>query len=241
MPYNDKERLEREALESLVASDLSAKMKQWRSSNNPPPPPQNRVLRWLLLLLVIAGAIWLFRPWQAEKKAAPAPPAPPVATVPESSPPPPVAEPKQTAPSRKYLAIALQHYNIPDFADEVRSGNANHPTSDLQTARTALAARQYAAALETLKNLPPEYQSDVLYLRGHAFFGQKRYAQAIGAFKQLERSPRYDEAASWYLLLARLADDPAAVAAVKKELQNMAQSEGHTFQQEAAALLRALD
>ena len=30
MLYNSNERLEREARESLVASDLSAKMKQWR-------------------------------------------------------------------------------------------------------------------------------------------------------------------------------------------------------------------
>ena len=36
MENNTNERLEREARESLVAADLSAKMKQWRGQSPPP-------------------------------------------------------------------------------------------------------------------------------------------------------------------------------------------------------------
>ncbi|MBC7776090.1 MAG: hypothetical protein H7246_11705, partial [Phycisphaerae bacterium] len=70
MPYNSNERLEREARESLVASDLSAKMKQWRDQSPPPDGGGNGAspLRILLALLVLGGAAWLFWP--------PAPPSP---------------------------------------------------------------------------------------------------------------------------------------------------------------------
>ncbi|MDX1913746.1 MAG: tetratricopeptide repeat protein [Saprospiraceae bacterium] len=241
MPYNDKERLERESLESLVAADLSAKMKKWRQPNEPPPEKGGKWLRILLMLLIFGGAAWLlFGPLVADKKApAPVPAPAPLPAPPASAPAPPVAQQTPPAPARSYQALALQHYRAPDFSDQIRGGSTAQ--NALQSARTALAAGRYTEALENLKQVTPEFRPDAEYLRGHAYLGQKRFAQAIGAFKQLKNSVRYGESAEWYLLLARLADDPAATGTVRKSLKIMANTEGHMHQQDAAALLRAMN
>jgi len=117
MPYNSNERLEREARESLVASDLSAKMKQWR---NTPPEGGNRgngaPLRILLVLLALGGAAWLF--WPKAEKGNPLPPQeqpsellPPVQqTVPPAQE--PIAQ-KPAQSSNRYLALAQSNSALP--------------------------------------------------------------------------------------------------------------------------------
>lgn len=240
MPYNSNERLEREARESLVASDLSAKMKQWR---NTPPEGGNRgngaPLRILLVLLALGGAAWLF--WPKAEKGNPLPPQeqpsellPPVQqTVPPAQE--PIAQ-KPAQSSNRYLALAQSNYRAPDFDTEIRSGTPPGQNV-LNDARRALAEHRYADALNALQNDSPEYKTDVAYLRGHALFSLKKYAQAAAVFGQLTGSIRYGEAAQWYEVLALLPDFEQVKPNAMKKLKKIVDDEGHTFQQEASRLI----
>jgi tetratricopeptide (TPR) repeat protein len=199
MPDHYHERLEHEARESLVADDLSAKMKQWRDQA---PPPKGKkgggpAFRILLVLLAFGGAAWLFWPSSDAKveppkqerpseSPAPLPPTAPPASEPTKQP--PIAE-KSAPPPNRYLALAQAHYRTPDFGAAIR-GNAPVAQSPLGDARRALAEGRYAAALNALESAPADYQTDAAYLRGHALFGLKKYAQSANVFGSVEGSAR---------------------------------------------------
>ena len=245
MPYNSKERLEREALESLVAADLSAKMKQWR--NAPPAPPNpgmgNSMLRILLLLLALGGAAWLF--WPKTERVNPAVPAehPPEITQPKQQTLPPAQAPvaqKTTPATNRYLALAQASYHAPDFAGEIR-GSTPTAQDALNDARHALAEQRFSDALNALQNIGDDYKTDAAYLRGHALLGLKKYPQAAATFGQLTGSVRYGEAAQWYEALALLPDFEQHKTLVLKKLKLMSTEEGHTFQREAAKLLAQIE
>ncbi|MBL7806701.1 MAG: hypothetical protein JNN28_02740 [Saprospiraceae bacterium] len=239
MPNNNQERLEHEALESLVANELSAKMKHWRAQNQPPPRRNGKwFLRLLVMLLVCGGVAWLFWP-SPQPRPAPAP-APVQAPEPIAKQETPVETPPP-APTRNYAALARQAYQTPDFANQIRGSRPDANVQVLQQAQKAIAARQYAEALSLLDQAPPEYQSDARYLRGHALFELRQYRQAAQQFEALQNSVRYGEAAVWYLQLAQLAADSLSVKRVQKNLQNIAGESGHAYQQEASKLLRALN
>lgn len=246
MPYNTNDRLEREASESLVASELSAKMKQWREQA---PPPKGRgsgasPFLILLVLFILVGVAWMFWPktggetpvHQEQPSGLPAP---------QQSPPqpaPPIQEPiaqKSTPTANRYLALARSNYRAPDFVSQIR-GDAASSEDLLNDARRALAARQYAEALNALQNVSEAYTSDAAYLRGHALFGLRKYAQAAEVFGELTGSVRYGEAAQWYEVLALLPDFEHARPLILKKLKKMAAEAEHTFQSEATQLYRLL-
>lgn len=245
MPDKTNERLEEEARESLVATDLSAKMKQWR--DQPPPGAAlrgNPGLLLLLLLLIGAGAAWWLWPeagagqnlpprQQPAQSPLPAPEPPPTAPAPARQE--PVAEKPAPAASR-YLALAQSSYRAPDFSSEIR-GDAPSGQDALNAARRALAEGRYADAQQALQNVGPEYGSDAAYLRGHALFGLKKYARAAAVFGRLTGSVRYGEAAQWYETLALLPDFGRNKTVIINRLKNIADDEGHTFQAEAKRLL----
>ncbi len=246
MPYNSNDRLEREALESLVASDLSAKMKQWHDPATPPNGRGNRgnSLLWLLLLIAFGGAVWLFWPKGAGEKA-PMPESKPIDAprqqdVQPSLPPnqTPIAQ-KTPANTTRYLALVRSNYKSPNFATEIR-GNAPAEQGLLNEARQALTEERFVDALTALQNTPTEYKTDAAYLQAHALFGLKKYAQAATLFGQLTGSMRYGEAAQWYEVLALLPDFEQTKPLVVKKLKKMVEDEGHTFQREATELYRLL-
>lgn len=243
MPYNSSEQLEREARESLVASDLSAKMKQWRDQ----PPPQSNgnggaPLRILLVLLALVGAAWLFWPKAEGDKNFPRQEQPSELPTPTQQAPQikqaPIAQ-KPVPTTNRYLALAQSSYRAPEFASEIR-GDASSSQDLLNNARRALAERRYADALNALQNVDAEYKSDAAYLRGHALFGLKKYAQAAAVFGQLTGSVRYGEAAQWYEALALLPDFAQTKPVVLKKLKKMVDDEGHTFHREAKELYQLL-
>lgn len=246
MPYDSNERLEREALESLVASDLSAKMKQW-GGQDPAPRGGGFFPRLLLVLLALGVAAWLFWPSPEKKHLPPEEPkleSPATNQAPiaqeQDYPPSQKPNPQKSAPeSNRYLALAQEKYRASDFASSLR-GESPQDKDLLQPARTALGERRYSDALHDLENLPPEYQTDAAYLRGHALFGLKKYGQAAAVFAQIRESLRYGEAAQWYEVLALLPDFESNRPMLLKKLKPMADDESHTFQREAAQLLREL-
>jgi TolA-binding protein len=239
MPNNSNDRLEREALESLVAADLSAKMKQWRNSDPPPEKGKGWLLPLLLLLLAFGGAAWLFWP-KAAKTDAPLPEKPVQQSNPDTTAPKtptqqlPVAQKPIPSPNR-YLALAQSSYRAPNFVDEIR-GNGSEAQQVLNRARQALADRQYQEALRVLQDAPPEYQADAAYLRGHALFGQKKYPQAAAIFGQLGGSVRYGDAAQWFEILSLLPEFEQNKSLIVKKLKKISEDSGHTFQIEAKQL-----
>jgi hypothetical protein len=233
------ERLEQEALNALVAADLSAKMNQWRQT---PPPPDNRRRRWLplLLLALLGGATWWLWPTTAPMvpPAAPAPlPAPAPPDAPAPVPAPPMAQKNTT---NRLVALAVSHYQPPNFAADIR-GNAPANQQQLNDARKALANGQAAEAEKLLSgSFPPEYAKDATYLRAHAFFAQKKFDRATVAFGTLTGTTRYGEASTWYGLLAQMPHYDNNRRTIDAALNAMAQDEAHTFQEEAKRLLAEL-
>lgn len=248
MPNNSNDRLERDARESLVASDLSAKMKQWR--DNPAPPDNDRgsspFLKILLILLIAGGGAWFF--WPQPKKAAipdsqkQLPATPSVDETPvdgtQKSGAAPIAQNMPLTPNR-YLALAQSHYAPPDFTAETR-GDKPVESDMLSNARRALAAHRYSDALKILENAPPQFKTDVEYLSAHAMFGLKKYARAAEQFERLGGSVRYGEAAQWFEALSLLSDSEQNKTRAREILRTMANDEGHTFHEEAKSLLKAL-
>jgi len=249
MSYNSNERLEREARESLVAADLSAKMKQWRNQSPPPSGGGNGFspVLILLVLLVLGGAVWLFWPFAETKTPASQPEQPAELPAPTQTPAQQAIEPTQEpiaqkpgSDNKRYLALAQSNYRAPDFAAEIR-GEATTGKDALNDARRALAESRFGDALQTLKNVPKEYSSDAAYLRGHALFGQKKFAQAAAVFGPLTGSVRYGEAAQWYEILSLLPGFEQDNVLILNKLKTISGDEGHTFQKEAQALQKGIN
>lgn len=241
MPNNSNDRLEREARESLVAADLSAKMKQWRNSDPPPEKGKGWLLPLLLLLLAFGGAALLFWP-KGTKTNAPLPEKPQLQSLPDTALPKvqaptqelPIAQKNTPSPNR-YLALAQSSYHAPNFVDDIR-GNGTEGQQVLNQARQALANQQFAEALKALQGVPPEYQADAAYLRAHALFGQKKYPQAAAVFGQLSGSIRYGDAAQWYEVLSLLPAFEQNKKLIVNKLSQISEDSGHTFQTEAKRL-----
>ncbi len=246
MPYNSKNRLEREALESLVAADLSAKMKHWRNQS---PPPNGRgnngwPIRLLLVLLALGGAAWLFWPKTKQLNTASpqeqSPKTPPQQQTQLPGPEKQVPITQKNAPgANRYRALAQSNYHSPDFTAEIR-GTANTDQALLNQARKALAERRFSDALNLLQNAPADFQTDADYLKGHALFGLNKYDSAAAVFGRLTGSVRYGEAAQWYELLALLPDMDANRLLVESKLKKMVEDEDHTFHKEALSLYSTL-
>ena len=240
------ERLEHEAREALVAADLSAKMKQWREQPNSPPDGGGASwLRILLLLLAFGGAAWWLWPKADEMPIHPQEiPTQQTAPIPDQQSP-PKPEPQQPTPmaqkpaANRYLALAQSQYKAPDFKTEIR-GDAPKTQDALNDARQALADRRPGDALDALQNVPDAYKTDGDYLRAHALFGLKKYAEAAAVFGQLTGSIRYGEAAQWYEVLALLTDFEGNKSVVLSKLKAIFGDGGHAFQREAEELLLEL-
>ena len=243
MSEKTNERLEREARESLVAADLSAKMKHWRHQT-PPPSGGGGWARLLILLLTFGGAAWWF--WPNTETVVPLPtpktypaPVPPTETSPDA-PIPTQQKPMAQKPNgNRYLALAQSNYHAPNFSADIR-GDAPSSQNKINDARQALADNRPADALDALQNVPSGYETDANYLRAHALFAQKKYVPAAGLFAQLKGSVRYGEAAEWYGLLALLPDFEQNKSVIMGRLKEIAGDDGHVFQQEAKTLLGAL-
>jgi hypothetical protein len=244
------DRLENEARESLVASELSAKMKQWRQS--PPPPGKGnpkrlKYLTPLLMLLAFGGAAWYYlHKTEAVKQEQPVQSVPPPTSTPEQAPvapmPPkqePIAQQKPAADNRRFIALAQSNYRAPDFASQIR-GEGPAAEDALNTARQLLANKRPAEAMEALKQSPASYQSDADYLRAHAMFSLKNYSASANLFGKLKTSLRYGEASEWYEVLALLPEFDRNKKFILSALQKISKDAGHTYQREAKMLLKAV-
>ncbi|MBL7827967.1 MAG: hypothetical protein JNJ57_15160 [Saprospiraceae bacterium] len=234
---NDK--LENEAFESLIASDLSAKMKHW--GNGPTQPENPRGGNWLklLALLLVGGAIWWF--WPSRQPAPPPPPVMPpptkeVVPVQESA---PMAQ-KITPPEKpKYLALATAYYVKPTFSHQVR-GEETEEEHMIHEAQMAFSENDYQATLVLAEKAPAAYASDADYIQAHALFNLKKYTQAANLFEKLKISVRYGEAAEWYFILSLLPNYDQNKSLINKDLVRISNDGTHTYNRQAAALRNQL-
>lgn len=241
--------------EQLIANDLSQKMKHWR--NDAPPPPDSflkkyRYWFWAAFLLVCSSvAVWYF-----VQDAPEAPPAtPPVQEKTQQTPPSdlpetpmaggektkevtPAAQPKSN--SGRYAALAMRFYDQPDFNKNIRGNTPAPAAGPLEKVTAAMAAKNWAQALEAIGQLPPEYKSDGEYLKAHILFNQKKYNPAAAVFGGLKGSVRYGEAAQWYEIVALMPNYEKHKALVSQLLNAIVNDEGHTYQEEAKKLADAL-
>ncbi len=243
MPYNSNDRLEQEAREALVAADLSARMKQWGKPGEPPNKNGgSKKYAFLLVFVAIlcAGLAFLFWPMKKTPKpdidtptspnlSAPLPEVQPIGTPGKET---PIA--KGAEPSR-LLALAKKRYQTPDFGAEIR-GESVQGEGWLNTARQALLQQEYTKALNALEKVPETYQTDIIYLRAHAYFGLNKYAQSADLFSQLNNSVRYGDAAQWYEILALLPNYAQNEAVLNKKMKKILEDEDNTFYREVKSL-----
>lgn len=236
--------LEQAALESLVASDLSAKMSKWQQA--PPPKPRRPVWPWLLAFCVVAlTGWWWLKPTHKQQsppvKSAPVmpqqQPVQPVAPAPQpSGTPAPTPDPQHTP----HMALAQSFYKMPDFNDNIRGGGSPTTVDGITRAEQLLTNRKFDEALAVLQQLPKEYRTDALYLSGHAYFRQKKYAKAAGCFNDVKNSIKYGDAANWYHTLSLIPELDNKKDLIISQLSKIAADNGHPWQADAKRLLEKI-
>ena len=241
--------------EQLIANDLSKKMERWR--NDSPPPPDDflkkyRYWFWAAFLLLCSSvAVWYFMPDTPEVSPA----TPPVQEKTLQSPPTalpetpmaggektkeatPAEQPKNNA--GRYAALALRLYDKPDFNKNIRGNTPAPAAGPLETVTAAMAEKNWETALKLISELPPAYKSDGAYLKAHILFNQKKYNAAAAEFGDLKNSVRYGESAQWYEIVALMPNYDKYKSKINQLLTVLVKDEGHTWQEEAKKLDRAV-
>ncbi len=267
------QRLEHDAMELMLETDLKSKIAKWK--DNPPPNPFPEPLspppapptgtggwkRWLPLLgaaVVVLGGVWFFTRPGDTPVVSPTPPVrapfdPMKEQIPVVSNDPTVVEQpatpkedpklpdaKELIPQKEsaYLALALNEYETPSFDSGQRGNGAEK--SVVEEAEAAFDGKQYAKTIELLSKPEAGNESQVRYLRGHAYFKLKKYQKAAAEFESVASNgfaPNSQDA-KWYLLLTYLAQAPAARANFLKLAEEMADERNmHAKRAEAVNLL----
>ena len=265
------QRLEHDAMELMLETDLKSKMAKWKDNPplNPfpeppapaPPTGTGTGKRWLPLLgvvVLVLGGIYFFpRPGDKPAVSPTTPVRAPFDPLEEQKPvvsndPTVVEQPatpkedtklpdvKVLTPQKEsaYLALALNEYETPSFDSGQRGNGAEK--SVVEEAETAFDGKQYAKTIELLSKPEAGNESQVRYLRGHAFFKLKKYQKAAAEFESVAANgfaPNSQDA-KWYLMLAYLAQAPAQRDNFLKLAEEIADAQNqYARQAEAAKLL----
>lgn len=244
-------RLEFEVSETLIAGTIRDQLRGLRTEPPPATPPVRHVY-WLLaaLLCIVAFAIY----WWAARTPAPAPePAPPIprqtpapapAPVPQAQTQPAPAGARPAAPARRYLALATELYQKPDF--ESLRGPAAPADSALTAALAAWQQQDYTGVLAALRNAPgdtdPKYLRTAT-LRAHALYQLQRYKEAAQGFRDIARRnvQPWAEEAEGYLLLALLADGQTDTDLFRNQLRRLLDDPGHPWAETAKTMQQRLN
>jgi len=137
-----------------------------------------------------------------------------------------------------YLALAVNEYETPSFDSGQRGSDTEK--SVVEEAEIAFNARQYTKTIELLSKPEAGNESQVRYLRGHAYFKLKKYQKAATEFELVAANgfAPNNQDAKWYLMLAYLAQAPAERTNFLKMAEEIADAQNqHARQAEAAKLL----
>lgn len=129
-------------------------------------------------------------------------------------------------------------YEVPDeLFSSLKSDDA--PTnSPYHKALTALYTKEYVQALAALRTLKSNDQSNVRYLRGHIYFGMKKYSDAEKEFEVItkdEMNPNYNEG-RWYRFLSVAAQLPKSKIKYETLLEQLASDENFDYRDEVLLL-----
>ncbi|MCF8245796.1 MAG: hypothetical protein K9J37_14465 [Saprospiraceae bacterium] len=263
------QRLEHDAMELMLEKDLKSKMGKWKDNpppnpfeENPTPVPlpvKNSWRRWLPLLgvaVLVLGSVYYFsktannQPVDTPASETPKQeqtPSVPIANEPaeieQTSPPSgtpaePKVEKQKPQQGSAYLALAINEYETPTFNSGQR-GNGTE-LSLLEEAEAAFDEKRYSKTIELLARQEAGNESQVRYLRGHAYFKLKKYKQAATEFEPVAANgfAPSSQDAKWYLMLTYLAQVPDERSRFHKLAEEIAdQKNKHARQTEAAKLL----
>lgn len=237
-------RLEFEVSESLIAENIRQQMQGLRSEPPPEKPPEKKNLVALILIaaVLLITAIGVYR---RQQRAPEPPPAPAPATSPTNpaTDPVPAAAPQATHPpardnkpapagqQNRYLALAAELYQNPDF--ETLRGPASGQADPFESALTAWQKQDYVAVVATLQPVAanhPQYWRAMTFT-AHAQFKLKRFGQAARDFAAIAdgKIQPWAEDADAYVLLAMLADGQSDTAAFRARLEKVLADPGHPW------------
>lgn len=234
-------RLEFDVSESLIAENIRQQMQGLRREppTESPPEKKNLVVLLLIAAVLLITAIGVYRRQQRAPEPPPAPATSPPNPATDSVPAAPQAtyppahdnKPAPAGQQNRYLALAAELYQNPDF--ETLRGPASGAADPLETALAAWQKQDYAAvvtALQPVSATNPQYWR-AMTLTAHAQFKLKRFGQAAQTFTAIAdgKIQPWAEDADGYVLLAMLADGQSDTAAFRARLEKVLADPGHPW------------
>lgn len=185
----------------------------------------------------IASAVVTQPPAVAELPTQPTPDTPGEVNTVKTSP--PVRRQDPPKENRQLIALAENIYGRSKWNSPGAFSRAGDPTkpNPVALAAKALERRDYAAALNHLKNAAPDDARAPL-LRAHSYFNLGRFGDAATAVRGLAnaKKPPYGEEAETLLLLSLLGEGKSNTAEFQTLLGNIRNDKGHEYYDAVAAL-----
>ena len=144
--------------------------------------------------------------------------------------------------TRTVAEEAYAHSDRPSYEDATASRGTNS-TNNLDAAGKAYDRKQYATAIEMLKNTPVSDENfAAIDILAHAYFQSKNYKAAVPAFQNLLKlsGRRSQEKSEWYLLLAYLANGKAYQSQFEALAKKITGNKEHEYSESARSLLSEL-
>lgn len=248
------QRLELDALDVLVARDLRERVQSWKAQ---PTRPRYKLWPWSLLLLLILGIVVTLQvfptaapvehPVVPKQQETPAVEPGPVKESPKKGPlkkttPLVTPQAKRSVPGSPYLALVLKTYEKPQLISSLRNTEQEVNSSLFAQGIKALDSGNHQEALRIVEQMGEGFLDNKLYIKGHAYFGLKRYPEAAEMFHQLvvNQSISYLDAADWFELLSLFSASNNQNKDLEKRLDKIAADSNHQYQPQAVRLKQAL-
>lgn len=154
---------------------------------------------------------------------------------------PPDTEPAKETSRRRYIAMANDFYQPPEFSN-IRGAADSDSLPPLERAKRAFSRYDYRQVVKILRQPDPSVEQEATYLRGHAFFKINNYAAAARDFRAvLQQESMEADNASWYLMLSILADKGARDPGFQEQLKAITDDTEHPFNSKAKELAATLN
>jgi TolA-binding protein len=136
-------------------------------------------------------------------------------------------------------SMAMAYYELPESAERSGTEASLYP-ENIQLGLQAFTNKNYLEAIQLLEAVPESDAYYVLaqYYLGHAHFESDNFAGAQATFDRVSKTNdvRYQEEASWFALLACLAQDQSCSSA----LRLLTEDTTHSFHTEALEIQQKL-
>lgn len=235
-------RLEFEVAEAILADDIRAQMAALQAGDDehkesPKSTTRKFPFGWAVFILLGLAAlfVWINRgtPPSSTPMPPPAPAKPsqtPNLPVPSQQPQEPIPPPSTNRPALQARNQALRLYQRPDLGTFRGSESANDPLAE---AIVAWDQNDYAKAGTYCAAIPADHPAywRAQYIRAHAVFNQRRFAEAAALFSTISKSKvmPWAEESDWYGLLSLLAANQRQTPAFQALWQKIKDDTGHPY------------